>query len=475
MSRERLWVVLAVVLPVFASTIAQLPTGDLAYQVRAGELMLSTGALLRADPFTFTAFGEPWTNQQWATGLIVAIVHGAAGWGGLALLRAVLIGAIGGLVFWGCRAALDPRRASLLALAGFLLAIGSLALRAQLFGIVCFAVTIAVLARRADHPRLIWLLPVVAVAWANLHGSFFLAPIAVGAAVLDDLVARRPDRGPMLAVLALSSLATCLTPFGPGVWSYALSLSTNPTIARLVSEWQRTSPLTVLGVLYYGTVLAAVALIFLARRRGWRIEPGRILLLIALAALGAFAERGVVWWALGAPVALAPAIAACWPARSSRRVETTGLRRANAVVAVALIAATVLLQPVLRPGDRLTGPTGLLRDAPAGLARTIADHAGSTDRVVVPQPWASWFEWAAPGRLVMVDSRIELFDTATWEDYLAITRGGQSALPALDRVGATLVVVDPKIQPDLRDLLDAPSNGWQSVYSDADGTVYAPR
>ena len=475
MSRERLWVVLAVVLPAFASTVAQLPTGDLAYQVRAGELMLSTGALLRADPFTFTAFGEPWTNQQWASGLILALVHGAAGWGGLALLRAVLIGAIGGLVFWGCRTALDPRRASLFALAGFLLAIGSLALRAQLFGVVCFAMTIAIVARRADHPRLVWLLPVVAVAWANVHGSFFLAPVAVGAAVIDDLVARRPHRTAMLAVLALTALATCLTPFGPGVWSYALSLSTNPTIARLVSEWQRTSPLTILGILYYGTVIAAVALIVVARRAGWRLEPGRLLWLAGLVLLGALAERGIVWWALGAPVALAPAIAARWPAGPARRVETPALRRLNAVVAVALVAGTVLLQPILRPGDPLTGPAGLLRDAPAGLAGAIAGRAGPSDRVVVPQPWASWFEWAAPGRLVMVDSRIELFDAATWEDYLAITRGRDKALPALDAVGATLVVVDPKIQPDLAQLLAAPSSGWQAVYSDEDGAVYAPR
>jgi hypothetical protein len=64
MTRDRLWLALAVLLPAFAATIAPLPTGDLAYQLRAGELMLASGAVLRADPFTFTAFGDPWLNQQ---------------------------------------------------------------------------------------------------------------------------------------------------------------------------------------------------------------------------------------------------------------------------------------------------------------------------------------------------------------------------------------------------------------------------
>ena len=134
MTRDRLWLALAVLLPAFAATIAPLPTGDLAYQVRAGELMLASGAVLRADPFTFTAFGDPWLNQQWGTGVAVALVHGAAGWGGLSLLRTLLIALVVGLVLIGCRAGLGRRPAALLTLAGFLLGIGSLALRAQLFG-----------------------------------------------------------------------------------------------------------------------------------------------------------------------------------------------------------------------------------------------------------------------------------------------------------------------------------------------------
>ena len=476
MTRDRLWLALAVLLPAFAATIAPLPTGDLAYQLRAGELMLASGAVLRADPFTFTAFGDPWLNQQWGTGVAVALVHGAAGWGGLSLLRALLIPLVAGLVLVGCRAGLDRRPAAYLALAGFLLAIGSLALRAQLFGVVCFAAVVAILAVREERPRATWLLPLVVLAWANLHGSFFLAPLAIGSAMLDDVIRRRPGRWAMLLVLAASAVATCVTPFGPDVWRYAVGLSTNPTIARLISEWQRTSPLTVLGVLYYGSVLAAAIVVVRAHRRGRTIEPGRALWLMALAALGAYAERGVVWWALGAPVALAPLVAAAFPRRERPlRAEPAGLRRLNVAVAAGILVVAVVLQPLWRPADPLTGPAGALRDAPGGLARALAARAGTADRVVVPQPWASWFEWAAPGRLVMVDSRIELYDEATWNDYLAIGRGGTGALDALGRIGATAIVVDPVIQPDLEATLRGAASGWAVAFEDADGALFVPR
>jgi hypothetical protein len=323
----------------------------------------------------------------------------------------------------------------------------------------------------------------VVLSWANLHGSFFLAPMAIGLATLDDLLRRSPGWRTMVAVLAASTIATCVTPFGAEVWGYAVGLSTNPTITRLISEWQRTSPLSILGVLFYGSVLPAAAVVVRSHRRGRKIEIGRALWLLALAVLGAYAERGVVWWALGAPVALAPLIASAFPALAAAlpgrehldRVEPAGLRRLNVVLVGGIVVAIVGLQPLWRPADPLTGPEGSLRDAPGGLARVLAARAGAADRVVVPQPWASWFEWAAPGRLVMVDSRIELFDDATWNNYLAISGGGAAGLAALDRIGATVVVVDPATQPALNSSIRGVASRWVVAFEDADGAVFVPR
>ena len=182
MSRDRLWLALAILLPAFAATIAPMSTVDLAYQVRAGELMLGSLAILRTDPFTFTAFGEPWLNQQWGAGVLFAIVHGITGWGGLVVLRVVLVAASVGLVALAARRWLAPRTAVLLALAGFVVGIAALGLRAQLFGILVFAAVLAILAWRESRPRLVWAIPVLILAWANLHGSFFLGPAAVAVA-----------------------------------------------------------------------------------------------------------------------------------------------------------------------------------------------------------------------------------------------------------------------------------------------------
>jgi hypothetical protein len=472
MSRERLWLALAILLPAFAATIAPMSTVDLAYQVRAGELMLSSLTVLREDPFTFTAFGDPWLNQQWGAGVLFAAVHGPAGWGGLVVLRVVLVAASVGFVALAACRWLAPRSAALLALAGFVVGIASLGLRAQLFGIVLFAAVLAILAWRDRRPRMVWLIPLLVLAWANLHGSFFLGPAAVAIALLEDLPARRAAARGLFAVLVLSIAATCVTPFGPAVWGYALGIATNGEITHLITEWQRTSPLTVTGALFYASVVGAVVVVRAARRGGAPLPVLTLAWLAGLAFLGAYAERGVAWWAFGAPVALAPVIASLRPPALAPRDDPRLLRILNAAVVAGLALVTLVAQPLWRSGDELTGPAGLLRDAPGDLARALSDVAGPSDRAVVPQPWASWFEWASPGVPVMVDSRVEVVPASAWADYVTIVGGGPAALETLERIAATVVVVDPASQSALDIALRTPNAGWRLAYEDADGLIF---
>jgi hypothetical protein len=422
MTRDRLWTLLAVLLPVLGATIAPMSTVDLAYQVRVGDLMRASGSVLRTDPLTFTAAGQAWLNQQWGAGVLLSLGYAVGGWAGLALLRALLVGLAVGLVFWTARRWLPVRPAAALALVAFVVGIGSLALRAQLFGIVCFVLVVALLADRRARPRLAFVVPLVVLAWANLHGSFFLGVGAAALAFFADLRAPTPVMRRSLVLFVLTAAASVVTPFGPGSWSYAVGLSTNGDVARLVSEWQRTSPLSFDGALFYLTVLVAALVLVAARRRDgrWPSVPG-LLWLGGLIVVGAWAERGVVWWAFGAPVVLAPVLASLVGHGASMTpptewFEPAALRRLNLGIVLALVALVTLLQPIWRPSATLAGPHGLLVDAPVGLATAMRNAGSPSDRAVVPQRWASWFEWAAPGVPVMVDSRIEVVPSSAWAD-----------------------------------------------------------
>lgn len=112
---------IAFALPMLGTLVAALRATDLAYQVRAGTIMLQTHQVLRNDPFTFTMTGHSWLNQQWGAQVVFGLVWRLGGWSALRFAWAGLVGTTCWLVYLACRArGGTPRDASLLTLAGYL-------------------------------------------------------------------------------------------------------------------------------------------------------------------------------------------------------------------------------------------------------------------------------------------------------------------------------------------------------------------
>ncbi|HYU35911.1 MAG TPA: hypothetical protein VEW48_27450, partial [Thermoanaerobaculia bacterium] len=62
------------------------------WHMLTGRLVLATGRVPAADPFSFTFHGAPWTNWEWLAGVVMHLAWSAAGPLGLVLLRALAFG-----------------------------------------------------------------------------------------------------------------------------------------------------------------------------------------------------------------------------------------------------------------------------------------------------------------------------------------------------------------------------------------------
>ena len=306
LSIDRLWLVLAVLLPALIALLVPLPAVDLAYQVRAGDEILRTGALPGVDTYTFTIAGTPWTDQQWLAQVLLAAGYRLGGWELLVVLRAAS---------WprrlGCWRDRDPPRRrrtdSRRAVADRLRAGGARAWRSDPSCSVSSCSRSCCCSRRRGfaRPRAWWFAPVLVVAlWANLHGSFVLAPLLLGYVWLDDLVRGRPATASLIVLLA-GTAATLANPFGPDAWSYAAGIGSSPVITQQVSEWQRTTPFTVPG--------------FCSMHPRWRRWPspgGGVPCCVgrtgcgwrACSRSGSGPSAGIAWWPFGAVYAIAPAV-----------------------------------------------------------------------------------------------------------------------------------------------------------------------
>ncbi|MDP9299911.1 MAG: hypothetical protein M3P43_03305 [Actinomycetota bacterium] len=455
----------AVLLPAVVSLRASMATIDLAYQIRAGEIMLNGHHVLRTDPFTFTTFGRPWLDQQWGAQILLAQIFRWGSWELLDLTRAALAAASFWLLNVACRArGAGVRPAAWLSLGGLLVAFYGFEPRPQMFAFLLFAMTIAVISERERHPRLLWLLPLIVLVWANVHGSFVLGPAMVLLAWLEDRRLHLASSRTTLFVTIATIAAATVNPFGLRVWSYVVELSSNPQVRNTIEEWQPPKPASVIGFVFFASV-AVVAAIALRRRR--EIAWPRVLGLVLFFLLGVTAVRGVIWWALAAPFLLAD----LFPGRSTRDEPKV----VNTAIAVVLVGIGLMLLPWFRPTFPSTSNSGTVSDgllayAPDMYTTRLADAVEPGTRVFAPEIWASWFELAVPQFPVMIDPRIEIFADDVWRDYDGISQaaGGWQRILARWDIGA--LALSTKQQPDLIAVIKGDPN-WKVLYADDDGVL----
>jgi hypothetical protein len=464
---DRVWGLLPILVGCATSMASRMVAVDLAYQVRAGDAILATDHVPRVDTFTFTVSGDRWFDQQWGAQVLLGLTHRLGGWGTTSLVRAGLIGATVGFVYLACRArGASPRSASVLSLGGFLVALQALAMRPQLFAIVLFAACSWALASRDQHPGRLWLVPLFAAAWANVHGTFVLAPLLVGLTLAAELIeGRRIEARRLVFVGAATVAATFVTPFGPGVWTYAYQLVTNPVVRNNVTEWAPVTIRSFGGAAFFASALGVLA--YLARREQ-RVAWGDLLWLTVFFVLALPAVRGIVWWGLVAPVIVAGIAGSSQVATGERHdAERVGSMVMNRLVVVVLVVGLVVTLPYWRGSSA----TAMLSEAPVGLSDAVDRRLAPDTRLFVSEPWASWFEYAEPSIPVFTDPRIELFPTSVWNDYNEIHVAGSRWQQVLDGWNVQAVVVD---RDDFSSLLAAmrTSPAWTVAYEDRDGALF---
>jgi hypothetical protein len=257
---------------------------DLWWHVRTGQLILEQRALPTADPFSFTATGAGWTNHEWLSDTVLAVIYSSGGDRALSVWRTGLLFAV-----LAALAALLWRRLPhpLFVLAGVLLVTPLIRifinLRPHSYTYLFALLLLLLLEAARQRPRLWWGLPPLFALWTNLHGGFVLGvgilTVALGCRWLGlDDAPRRPCgavRRRELFVFVLCLLAPTINPYGFGLFGYlARELGADHS---LILEWR--------GIWHFPehrlhfVLLCAVPLLALALAR--RLRPAAPLVLLA--------------------------------------------------------------------------------------------------------------------------------------------------------------------------------------------------
>ena len=150
---------------------------DAGWHIRAGERILAIHALPLTDPYSFSKAGQPWIAWEWIADIAAGAAHRAAGLSGVALLYVLAIGmsvwmwvrltwAAGGNFLLACLFA-----APMLSTANM-----HWLARPHVFGWLFLLATVWFCEKPVRQRYGFITVALGAAFWANLHGSFILAP-----------------------------------------------------------------------------------------------------------------------------------------------------------------------------------------------------------------------------------------------------------------------------------------------------------
>jgi hypothetical protein len=273
---------------------------DARWLAALGREIVHRGAIPDGVPYA-AAPSMDWVNVPVLGELIFHALQAVGGDRGLLLAQLVAATAALLLLVLDMRAVRAPDAAgALVILAVFFAAAPALIIvRAQLFSLVLFCVTLLLLRSEARAPsRRIWLLvPLVAV-WANLHGAV-LTGLAVASAYLM-LERLRQQPLVVLGVLTASIGALFLTPALLDSGDYYLGVLRSEAALRGEGMWAPLSPHSPFDVVF---VLMAIPLVAFAVRS--RLRPWELACVAAFATITIHAGRNSVWliFLIAAPAA----------------------------------------------------------------------------------------------------------------------------------------------------------------------------
>jgi hypothetical protein len=452
--------------------------------LRMGEIILATHQVPRADPLSFTHAGEPWVDYEWGFEATIGELDRA---GGLPLVAAFCT-AIFAATLLGIYRTLIHCGATLLA---GLVTIGVVFLtlnihfcaRPVIFTYLFFAVVVEVWFRHTQPRGRDWLLlPVIFVAWANLHAGWAAALVFLALALVGRLIDRVAGRAqgedaPLIPWIGLTLLCALVVSFNPWGWTLyrrIFEFSTSYKSFALWDEYARPN--------FAQPSMSAIAIMFIAgvvilsrivrRTRIWPAETMVPALFFLYEGLNA--QRHVLLLMEIAAVPVARELSALFEGRAfpflrdrlRQFSERQLLARGDAWLAVVVaVALTLLFVPSVAGRHLTVGKTVSSR-----LVDFLRAHPDRFTRPLVTTWNAGPLLWdLRPGFRVSFDDRGDFYGDATVFSFVHLYNGAAGWRDTLEKGGYDSAILDPPLK--LNQLLHATPD-WHEVYRDEHAVVY---
>ena len=468
---SRYWITAILLIGVFAFCVPTIPSADMWWHLSTGRYILQNHAVPHTEPFSATIAGKPWTVHEWLSGVVFYFAYSMIGSAGLLLLTAFVLA----LAFWFAYARSGgPLLARILALAlGVWAASPIFSVRPQVFSYLFASAFLFVLSRYFQNGsyRLLILLPLLTILWANFHGGYVLGLTLIvlfTAGAVADWLAGQADAATTKrrVVSLLGACVACLmvviiNPNGFALYKYPVVTLRAWAASADIMEWRSPDfhlsifrPLAVL-------MLLTVAVLALSPKRP---RPSQILLFIVFTYAALFSMRNLPFFVLVAfPLLAEYAFLPAWRFPAWR----FGLQQALQAAAVLLAAAVCANVASSHIGAELDREQ----------SRFPARAASFLDAQKLPAPLFNSYDFGGyliwrlyPRYRVYIDGRSDLYGITFFDNFIQVYEVNVDPRPVLARDGIRTVLVEP--HSNLAGFLRTQPE-WKRMYEDPVAVIFS--
>ena len=417
-----LFLILALLLPLFDGESMINADSDPARHLRHGETILSQGAVIRKDAFSWTRPGEPFLGFEYGSQVLIALAHRAGGTPGMVILTSLVIaGTMAGLASWLLRRGVDPLLAVLATTSSALLTSLHWIARPHVFSWPLILVLFFWLERDRRPP--LWAFALLFTVWANLHGAFIFGWVLIGMYLIGHLLeyatARDPDlrRSELAAARTLGTvavvtvLATMINPYGWHTTWHVVEFFRIPWLKELTQEFQSPDFNTRDLKPFLAALMCMMVVLSFRPRPRWT----HLVCIVGTAGMGLIAQRNITQFGLIAVPLLALLLNDPW----NRHVGVTGFARRFALGAttgrnapwMALVSALLI---VFALSHGRIGNHQVLADgwSPQQYPVAAAEWGRRNEvrgRVFNEMIWGGYLVWAWPELKIFLDGGTDFF------------------------------------------------------------------
>jgi hypothetical protein len=466
-SYDLLWLSLALLILLPIAFFLAITPHDYWFYVRIGKDILESGAIPRVDTFSYTYPGRPIFYQPWLSAVLFWWAHSLGGATLTFLVRGICIGLAYSLIWALMRhAGTGTKLATFLTILLGLSSSMNWSMRPQMFAYPLFALMLWALWHwQNGRPKLLWTLPVATLLWVNLHGSFILAFILLGSALLFGT----GDRKKLVPWFVLSLFATLINPRGIFVWEFVSQMLSSPSDQLFATEWRPPVNEGWQMHIFFGWLLLFIPLAVLSPRRVCLLEG---IWFLAFGWLALSGLRYVIWFMFIMAVLTGALVAELW--KSFRAEPVVG--NANPTFNYALSALILLMPLMMLPGIR----ESWWKDSPAPyhemttpIAATewLAAHPNLPGPLFAEYTFGSYLIFALPSRLMWIDNRFNAYPPEHWQKYQTIASAQYPWEKLLDVDKVNLLMLSLHTQKTLVAAVAA-SDVWCEQYRDQTAVIF---